>query len=117
MPDPCLFALATPVRAASRLTRLCFPQRKGANRFYPPHGHAKGRNGSDYRLLGLKDVPVAFETHVLPPPSPWGDTPTGMGEMGLPSLAPALTNAIFAACGVRVRALPIGGQLEQALSA
>jgi len=69
--------------------------------------------GNADRLLGLKDVPVDFETHILP----WGDTPAGMGEVGLPSLAPALTNAIFNATGVRVRALPIGGQLREALRA
>jgi CO/xanthine dehydrogenase Mo-binding subunit len=37
--------------------------------------------------------------------------------MGIPSLAPALTNAIFNASGVRIRALPIGDQLKEALSA
>jgi isoquinoline 1-oxidoreductase subunit beta len=34
--------------------------------------------------------------------------------MGLPSLAPALTNAIFNASGIRVRNLPIGEQLRAA---
>ena len=54
-----------------------------------------------------------FETHILP----YGDTPTGMGEMGLPSLAPALANAIFDASGVRIRKLPIGRQLAAAMAA
>jgi isoquinoline 1-oxidoreductase beta subunit len=40
-----------------------------------------------------------------------------MGEIGLPSLAPALTNAIFRASGVRIRALPIGKQLQEAIRA
>ena len=76
-------------------------------------GQVEQSNFHNYRLLGLADVPVDFETHILP----WGDQPTGMGEIGLPSLAPALTNAIFRACGVRIRALPIAGQLREAFRA
>jgi isoquinoline 1-oxidoreductase beta subunit len=77
-------------------------------------GQVRQSNFHDYRLLGLRDVPVDFEAHILPPEPEWSGTPTGMGEMGLPSLAPALTNAIFNACGVRIRALPIGEQLKDA---
>jgi isoquinoline 1-oxidoreductase beta subunit len=74
-------------------------------------GQIEQSNFHNYPLLRMVKVPSLFEAHVLP----YGGKPTGMGEMGIPSLAPALTNAIFNASGVRIRKLPIGDQLKQAM--
>lgn len=65
-------------------------------------GAVQQSNFSDYRLLSIGETPV-IETHLLPQ----GGYPGGIGEVGLPGVAPALVNAIFAATGQRVRKLPI----------
>jgi isoquinoline 1-oxidoreductase beta subunit len=59
-------------------------------------------NFPDYEPLRIKDMP-AVETHIVTST----EAPTGVGEPGLPPLAPALANAIRAATGKRVARLPM----------
>jgi isoquinoline 1-oxidoreductase beta subunit len=63
-------------------------------------------NFRDYPLLSMRDAPDV-EVQILRTHYP----PCGAGEMGVPSALPALTNAIFAATGKRIRKLPVGSQL------
>jgi isoquinoline 1-oxidoreductase subunit beta len=57
----------------------------------------------DYPLLTLAETPPRIDVHFLESDAPWG----GLGEPGLPPVAPALANALFAATGHRLRTLPL----------
>ncbi|WP_407180525.1 molybdopterin cofactor-binding domain-containing protein [Bradyrhizobium sp. STM 3562] len=73
-------------------------------------GKVQQKNFDDFPLLRIDESPSVTHVHIVPPGP---DTPpSGVGEPGLPPFAPALVNAIFAATGKRIRALPIGKQLE-----
>lgn len=61
-------------------------------------------NFHNYRMARMAETPPRIDVHLVPSGGPkWG----GVGEPGLGPFAPALTNAVFAATGKRVRSLPL----------
>lgn len=66
------------------------------------NGAAEQRNFDTYRVLRIDRAPKV-EAHVIRSGQGWG----GVGEPGVPPIAPAVANAIFAATGRRVRRLPL----------
>lgn len=73
-------------------------------------GKVQQKNFDDFQVVRIDESPVVTNVYIVPPGP---DTPpSGVGEPGVPPFAPALMNAIFAATGKRIRALPIGKQLE-----
>jgi isoquinoline 1-oxidoreductase beta subunit len=73
-------------------------------------GKVQQGNFDDFPVIRMDEAPLVTNVHIVPASA---DTPpSGVGEPGVPPFAPALINAIFAATGKRIRALPIGKQLE-----
>lgn len=67
------------------------------------HGRVQQTNFNNYRVARIKDAPVQTNVYLVPSEQ----APAGAGEPGVPPMAPALCNAIFAATGKRLRDLPI----------
>ncbi|MDX2067563.1 MAG: molybdopterin cofactor-binding domain-containing protein [Haliscomenobacter sp.] len=65
-------------------------------------GVAQQSNFHDYPIMRINEAPE-MDIHIVNS----GEVPGGVGEPGLPPVAPALANAIFAATGKRLRKLPI----------
>ena len=66
-------------------------------------GQVEQTNFHQHGMMRLAQAPPEIQVHFLTS----NNRPTGMGEPALPPILPALTNAIFAASGVRVRSLPL----------
>ncbi len=65
-------------------------------------GKVMQSNFHDFEILRMSAMPPV-EVHIVPSTEP----PTGVGEPGVPTVAPAVANAIFAASGQRLRDLPL----------
>jgi isoquinoline 1-oxidoreductase beta subunit len=68
------------------------------------NGRAQQSNFDDFPLLRIDEMPEV-EVHIVPSTAP----PTGIGEVGVPPIAPAVANAVYSATGKRIRKLPIVG--------
>jgi isoquinoline 1-oxidoreductase beta subunit len=66
------------------------------------NGRATSRNFGDYRLIRMREAPLAIEAHFIQSRL----RPTGFGEPPLPPIAPAVANAIAALTGERIRMMP-----------
>jgi isoquinoline 1-oxidoreductase beta subunit len=66
-------------------------------------GEVQQSNFHDYPVARIQEAPVETYIHIVQSDAP----PAGVGEPGVPPMAPAICNAIFAATGKRVRELPV----------
>jgi isoquinoline 1-oxidoreductase beta subunit len=67
------------------------------------NGRAQQSNYDGFKVALMSDGPGEIEVDIVPSTA----APAGVGETGVPSFAPALCNAIYAATGKRIRELPI----------
>jgi isoquinoline 1-oxidoreductase beta subunit len=74
-------------------------------------GRVQQKNFPDYPLLRMAQAPHSVEVVVVDSTH----EPSGAGEIGVPSAAPALANAVYAATTVRVRKLPLMPELMRML--
>ena len=65
-------------------------------------GRIQQSNFHDYPILQMNEMPLV-EVYIVQS----DQRPSGMGEMGVPPIAPAVANAVFAATGKRIRHIPI----------
>ncbi|UZE16441.1 xanthine dehydrogenase family protein molybdopterin-binding subunit [Pseudomonas sp. B21-054] len=73
-------------------------------------GKVQQDNFHMYEVARMSLAPKEVAVHLVTPP---GEVPLGgVGEPGVPPIAPALCNAIFAATGQRIRSLPVRYQLQ-----
>ena len=74
-------------------------------------GRVEQGNFPDYPLLQMAAAPDV-EVEVIDSEA----APEGAGEMGVPTVAPALANAVYSATGIRIRRLPLAAELAKAMA-
>jgi isoquinoline 1-oxidoreductase beta subunit len=72
-------------------------------------GRVEQTNFGDHRVLRINETPQ-IDVHLVKS----AEAPGGVGEPGTSCVMPALTNAVYAATGKRIRKLPVGEQLRKA---
>jgi len=65
-------------------------------------GHVDQSNFHQYTVLRINEMPREIEVHIVPSTN----APSGVGEPGLPPIAPAVANAVRNATGIKLRKLP-----------
>lgn len=71
-------------------------------------GAAVQTNFGPYNFVKMRNTPLDVEVAFVPSE----ENPTGLGEPGLPPIAPALANALFAATGKRFRRMPFSDDIQ-----
>ncbi|MGA2576894.1 MAG: molybdopterin cofactor-binding domain-containing protein, partial [Bryobacteraceae bacterium] len=71
-------------------------------------GRIQQSNFDRYPVARMNQAPFETHVHIVTNDA----APAGVGEPGVPPIAPAICNAVFAATGKRIRELPIKGQLS-----
>jgi isoquinoline 1-oxidoreductase beta subunit len=72
------------------------------NRVTLKDGVVQETNFDTFEPTRMSEMPKV-EVHIVPST----EAPTGIGEPGVPNLAPSISNAVFAATGKRLRSLPL----------
>ena len=71
------------------------------------NGRVQERNFDGYQVARMNQAPLVTNVHIVKSDA----APAGVGEPGVPPIAPAICNAVFAATGKRIRSLPLKRQL------